>query len=330
MKIVLFDVREDEKIILQSWKKRYLKKYKDMEIQVFRECLSLEFLAQAEDVQGISMLAGVSLDAVFLDALKKSGIRCVTLRCVGTDHVDLEYADRIQLPILPATYPPNAVADFTVMLMLLALRKYKPALWRQQVNDYSLTGLQGKNMNQMTIGIIGTGKIGKQVIHNLSGFGSRILACNPTQDPQVKNLAEYVTLEQLYQQSDIISIHVPYTTETEHMLNRNALSQMKDGVILVNASRGELMNIQDMIQGIESQKIGALAMDVFENDMSIYHKNHTMDILKNREMAYLRQFPNAILTQHMAFYTEESVEAMVKHGICGLLEHLKNHQEKEE
>lgn len=320
MKIAFFDIREDEKPILHKLKKKYLKEATVLtEIFSTRDALSLEAIAQLKDIAGISMLAGVRLDAIYLDALAAAGIRKVSLRCIGTDHVDMDYAAKTGIQIIPASYPPNAVADFTLMLMLLAVRKYKPALWRQQVNDYSLLGLQGRNLNTMKIGVIGAGTIGKQVLKNLSGFGCELYAYNRSEDEEVKSIATYVSLETLYQTCDMISVHVPLSPSTESMLDATALAKMKDGVILVNTSRGELMNIKDMIEGIENEKIGALAMDVFENDLSIYHKNHTMTILKNREMAYLRQFPNVILTQHMAFYTEQSVEAMVRHGIEGLL-----------
>lgn len=320
MKIAFFDLREDEKPILHKLKKTYLKESKVLtELLSYKEALSLEAISHLHGCQGISMLAGVRLDAVYLDALLAAGIDRVSLRCIGTDHVDMEYAKKIGVRIIPASYPPNAVADFTLMLMLLAVRKYKPALWRQQVNDYSLLGLQGRNLNTMKIGVIGAGAIGKQVLKNLTGFGCELYAYNRTEDEEVRAIAQYVSLDTLYETCDLISVHVPLSPSTESMLDASALSKMKDGVILINTSRGELMNIKDMIEGIENEKIGALAMDVFENDLSIYHKNHTMTILKNREMAYLRQFPNVILTQHMAFYTAESVEAMVQHGIQGLL-----------
>lgn len=315
MKIVLFEVREDELNIIDALKEQY-----QLDMEIHREPLSLQRVEVLKGAAGISILAGTRLDADALDRIKAGGIRYISLRCIGMDHVDAAYAESIGLKLRAAAYPPNAVADFTVMLMLIALRKYKPALWRQNVNDYSLAGLQGKNMANMTVGILGTGKIGKQVIKNLSGFGCRLLAYNLVKEKDVEEYAEYVELDQLFKNSDILSIHIPLTTETEHIIDAKALNKMKDGVILVNTSRGELMNIQDMIEAVENQKIGALAMDVFENDLTIYHKNHSLDIIKNREMAYLRQFPNVILTQHMAFYTEESVESMVISGIESLFE----------
>lgn len=314
MKLALFEVRNDEMDQILE-----LKRAHQLELEIHKSILSIDNIDLLDGATGISTLAGTKLNRELLDILLAKGIRHVSLRCVGTDHVDMEYAKEIGINVKSAFYPPNAVADFTVMLMLIALRKYKPAMWRQNVNDYSLFGLQGRNVNSRTIGIIGTGKIGKQVIKNLSGFGCKLIAYDGYQDEEIKQYAEYVSLEELYHKSDIITIHVPLTAQNEAMINAETIAKMKDGVILINTSRGELMSVNDLIEGIESEKIGSLAMDVFENDLTIYHRNHVCDILKNKDMAYLRQFPNVILTQHMAFYTQESVNSMVQCGIEGLL-----------
>ena len=218
-----------------------------------------------------------------------------------------------------AGYPPYGVAEFTVMLMLMALRKYKPALYRQSVNDYSLGGLQGRELRTMTVGIVGTGRIGRAVAEILRGFGCRMLAYDPYPAdslPQVR----YVSLAELYRQSDLITLHLPLTAENRHMIDEESIAKMKDGVVLINVSRGELTQIEALIRGIESRKISALAMDVFEDETEIYHHRRINDIIANRSMAYLRQFPNVILTQHMAFYTDVNTVSMVECGLKGIVD----------
>ena len=217
-----------------------------------------------------------------------------------------------------ASYAPNGVADFTVMMILMCLRQYKQALWRGQVNDFSLAGLQGREMKDLTIGIIGTGRIGTQVIRNLSGFGCRILAYDLRRNPAVESLVTYVDFDTLLGQSDVISLHMPLLESNRHMINRDAIARMKDGVVIINCSRGELADIEALIEGIETEKIGALGMDTAEGDEGIIHADHRVDILPNRNWFYLHQFRNVIMTQHMAFYTDAAVASMVRCGLEGI------------
>ena len=202
----------------------------------------------------------------------------------------------------------------------MCLRNYKQALWRGQVNDYSLFGLIGREMRSLTVGVIGTGRIGQAVLRNLTGFGCRLLAYNAHQRPEVREIAEYVTLDELYRQCDIITIHMPLVESTRHFINSDSIRKMKKGVILINCARGALADLDALIEGIESEKIGALGLDVVEGEEGITHVDHRIDIISNQKMAYLRQFRNVVMTQHMAFYTEEAVENMVRSGILGILE----------
>lgn len=309
MKVCFYEVRDDERPELA----RLSAQYAGLEVASYETPLTPETVSTLDGAAGISILAGTKLNRALLDAVKQAGVRCAATRTIGCDHIDLAYAKELGIAVRSAAYPPNAVADFTVMLMLLAVRRYKPALWRQQVNDFSLSGLQGRNINELTVGIVGTGRIGQQVVRNLSGFGCRLLAYDPFPRPQLlPEGARYVALEELYREADLITFHVPLTPENRRMVNEESIRQMKDGVILVNTARGELMELDAVIHGVETQKLGGVAMDVFERDIGIYHVDHRSDILVNPKMAYLRQFPNVILTQHMAFYTEESINSMVR------------------
>lgn len=313
MKITAYETRKDEKDIFKQ-----LAEGLNVEIVYTDKALSEKTIHLAEGSQGITVL-GTEINAPLLHQLKELGVDYIATRTVGYNHIDLHTARELNIRISNASYGPNGVADYTVMLILMSLRKYKQAMFRANVNDYSLKGLQGKEMKDLTIGIIGTGRIGAQVIENLSGFGSRIIAFDTFQNEQVKEAAEYVSLEELYQQSDIISLHIPLFDTTAQMINAASLSKMKDGVIIINCSRGELMSNADIIDAIESEKIGALGLDVFENEAGIYHFDRRTDIIKNREMAYIRQFPNVIMTQHMAFYTDAAVREMVTCGVKSLV-----------
>lgn len=309
MKVCFFEVRDDEKMEIERIKNQN----PELEVTCSNDPLTAENFSLVQGAECISTLAGTKLNRELLDFLKKSGVTCISTRTIGRDHIDLNHAEEIGITVRSASYPPNAVADFTVMLMLMAVRKYKPALWRQQVNDFSLSGLQGRNISELTVGIIGTGRIGQQVARNLSGFGCKILAYDPHPKAELlEGIAKYTTLEELYHRADIITLHVPLVETNRRMINAESIRQMKDSVILVNTARGELMDLDEIIHAVETQKIGGVAMDVFERDIGIYHVDHRSDILVNPQMAYLRQFPNVILTQHMAFYTEESVNYMVR------------------
>lgn len=314
MKILVFDVREEEIVIFQQ-----VRKTLNTHVDILTCAFNDETINQCVGYDAVSIAGMKSIDSVVLDKLKEYGIKYLSTRTIGYDHIDVKYANKIGVRVCNVEYPPESVADFTIMLMLLVLRKYKQSLYRQNVNDYSLTGLKGKTIRNLTIGVIGTGKIGRTVIESLSGFGCKILAYDVYQNKEVTKLATYVELDTLYKESDLITFHTMLNEETANMVDENTISKMKDGVVLINTARGELMNLQALIKGIESKKIGGLGLDVFEEEKYIYHKSLINDILSNRDMAYLRQFPNVILTPHIAFYTDVSVEAMVRGGIEGLL-----------
>ena len=300
MKIAAYEVRRDEQKDFA-----FIAEKLGVELTETEDNLTLENIDTVNGAEGVTTLGRTRFDRALLTAVKERGVKYISTRTIG-------------LKVCNSNYAPNGVADYTVMLILLSLRKYKPALWRAQVNDYSLAGLQGRELRNLTVGILGTGKIGAAVIKNLSGFGCRILASDIRENPSLKGLCTCVDNETLYKACDILSLHMPLLESTRHFVNAETIAKMKDGVTIINCARGELMHIPDMIRGIETQKIGALALDVFDKEDGIYHENRRDDILSNRDMAYLRQFPNVIMTQHMAFYTDAAVQSMVFCGIEGL------------
>ena len=315
MRIVAFDVRPDEK---DEFARQAARAEVD-ELVCLPDPLTSE---NAEKVRGFdaALIAGMmSYDEALLAELAANDLRVLVTRTIGTDHIDLAAAERLGIAVSNTSYAPDSVADFTLMLMLVALRKYKPMIYRQNVNDFSLPGLMGRTLSSLTVGIVGAGRIGRAVARRLVGFGARVLAYDPVECDEMREFGTYVSLDELFRESDVITFHVPATAENYHMVCDETLAKMRDGVVLVNTARASLMDVGALVAGIESGKIGALAMDVFEGEDEIYHAFHMHDIIANRDMAYLRQFPNTVLTQHVAFYTQQAVNEMVSHAVDAAL-----------
>lgn len=284
MKIYAFEVREDEREYFEE-----LSAMPGVELELHPEGLTMDHIQTLEKGSGVSILGMYNYRRPELDLMKKQGVICLSTRTIGYNHIDVDYARQIGLHVCNARYDPHGVADYTLMMILLCLRNYKQALWRTQVNDYSLTGLMGKELKDLTAGVIGTGQIGSTVIRELSGFGCRILAYDSYENKDIKKHAQYVPLETLYRESDVITLHVPLLKETYHMINADTISRMKKGVVLINCARGALTDIKALTAGIESEHIGALGLDCMEYEEDIVHKDLRTDILSNRDMAYLRQ-----------------------------------------
>ena len=314
MKIFAYEVRDDEKKAFERLAEEY-----GVELTISTDVPSLQNAGEVAGFDGITMLGQGNISRELLEAYKQAGIRFLSTRTIGYNHIDLKAAKDLGIKVCNASYPPNGVADFTVMMILMSLRHYKQAMWRGYVNDFSLKGLQGRDLKDMTVGIMGTGRIGLQVIKNLTGFGCRILAYDVFENEEAKSMAQYVDLETLYRESDIISLHMPLLPSTRHIINAESIAKMKDGVIIVNCARGELTDSNALVDGIESMKIGALGMDTMEGEEGIIHADRRTDIIANRNWFYLHQFRNVIMTQHMAFYTVQAVDSMVRCGVEGIV-----------
>lgn len=312
MKISAFEVRNDERETLKSTAVLY-----NVELTLVDRPLDDSTISFAQGAEGITILGKSYITKDIIKKLKAMRVQIISTRTIGRDHIDLAAAEEEGIAVFNSSYAPDGVAEFTIMLMLMSLRNYKASLYRINVNDYSLKGLIGKELHNLTIGVIGAGAIGRKVIQILSGFRCRVLAYDPycKDSSLLEGNASLCSLDELYEQSDVITLHLPLTKETWHMIDHNTIKKMKDGVILINCARGSLMSIEALIEGIENKKIGALGMDVIEEEEEIYHQDLRTDILSNRNMAYVRQFPNVILTPHMAFYTYEAVESMAVSGI---------------
>jgi len=319
MNITLYSVRDDERPCLDAYKDN-----KDITLIITGDEPSLANLDLVDQSDGVCVLGQTMIGKELLDAWHAKGVKYVSTRTIGYNHIDVGYAHSLGLRVCHASYAPDGVADFTIMMILMCLRNYKQALWRGQVNDYALFGLEGREMRSLTIGVMGTGHIGQRVLKSLTGFGCQLVAYDIHEDEETKKIAEYLPLDEFYRQCDVISLHMPLLESTRHMINAESLGKMKDGVVIINCARGGLADLDALIDGIESGKIGALGLDVVEGEEGITHVDHRIDIISNKNMAYIRQFPNVIMTQHMAFYTKEAVRSMVQSGIMGIMDMAEN------
>lgn len=243
----------------------------------------------------------------------------ISTRSIGYEHIDIKYAHSIGMRAAHVVYSPNSVANYAIMLMLMACRNMPWIMKKADCQDYSLKGKVGKELSTSTVGIIGTGNIGKTVVKHLSGFGCRILAYSCYEDEEVKKYAEYVSFDELLTNSDIITLHVPGNAENTHLIDEAAFKKMKDGVIIVNTARGLIVDTQALIAALKSGKVGFAALDTFEGEAGLYYLNKETEKLDNDNMAVLKSFPNVILSPHMAFYTEQAVSDMVENSIKGIL-----------
>lgn len=244
-----------------------------------------------------------------LEALAENQVKLIAMRCAGYDKVDIEAAKSlgIQVVRVPA-YSPEAIAEHTLGLMLSLNRRIHRAYQRTRDANFSLEGLTGFNFHGKTVGVIGTGKIGIATIRILKGLGMNILAFDPYENPVAIDLGvTYTSLEDIYRQADVITLHCPMTEQNYHMLNADAFEKMRDGVMIINTSRGELLNSKDAIEALKSSKIGSLGIDVYENEKDLFFEDKSNDVIKDDVFRRLSACHNVLFTGHQAFLTEEAL-----------------------
>ncbi|MCE9685688.1 2-hydroxyacid dehydrogenase [Shewanella sp. AS16] len=252
------------------------------------------------------------LSEAVLSELAEHGTRIIAMRCAGFNNVDLEAAKRLGLKVVnvPA-YSPESVAEHTIALILTLNRKIHKAYQRTRDANFSLEGLVGFNLFGKTVGVIGTGKIGLATIKILLGFGCKVLAHDPFPNPKVAELGiAYLPLAELYPKCDIISLHCPLTADNLHLLNKDSFAQMKPGVMVINTSRGGLLDAPDAMEALKSGQIGALGMDVYENEKELFFEDKSNEIIQDDVFRRLSACHNVIFTGHQAFLTEEALNAI--------------------
>ena len=279
------------------------------DIRYYKGHLNPNNVVLTQDTDVVCIFVNDTADAAVIDAMVDNGVKLLALRCAGFNNVDLKAA-KGKLPVVrvPA-YSPYAVAEYSLALMLSLNRKIHRAYWRTRDGNFSLNGLMGFDMHGKTIGIIGTGKIARILIRLLKGFGMRILAYDLY--PDMKFAGEegisYVSLDELYRESDIISLHCPLTDQTKYMIDKDSIDKMKEGVMIINTGRGQLINTNDLIEGLKEKKIAAAALDVYEEEGEYFYEDKSDKIIDDDVLARLLSFNNVIVTSHQAFFTKEAL-----------------------
>jgi len=289
-----------------------IKNFKDIEIDYIESDLDKHTASLANGFDAICAFVNSDLSKEVINCLNKNHIKLILLRSAGFNNVDLEECKKFGMTILRVPgYSPEAVAEMAMALALAVNRHLHKAYIKVRENNFSLVGLAGVNFFGKTAGIIGTGKIGASMARICHGFGMNVIAYDKYPNPAL-DFVKYVTLDELYKQSDLISLHCPLLDDTYHMINKFTISKMKEGVILVNTSRGGLIDTDDLIQGIREKKFFGIGLDVYEEEGNNVFENREADILEHSTTSRLLSFPNVIVTSHQAFLTKEALLAIAQ------------------
>jgi D-lactate dehydrogenase len=300
IKVAFFDAKEYD---IASFNKANMKN--EFEFRFFETRLNAETVRLAEGFDVVCVFVNDDVNKEVIDQLAAYGIRLLALRCAGYNNVDIEYAyKKIHVVRVPA-YSPYAVAEHAIALLLTSIRRIHKSYIRTRDFNFSLSGLTGFDLHGKTIGVVGTGKIGKVFINICRGFGMHVIAYDkfPDEDSGI----EYVELEEIWKRSDIISFHCPLTNETRHMVNRDTIRKMKPGVVIINTSRGALIDAESLLDGIKERKIGAACLDVYEEESDYFFNDRSGHIMDDEILARLISMPNVIVTSHQAFLTAEAL-----------------------
>lgn len=308
--VVVYSCTDNERKIINEYDKKM-----NVNLIITHKDICAENISLIKKCNAISINHRVKINKKLLDILFESGVRYISTRTIGYDHIDIEYAKKIGIKIGNITYSTNSVADYTIMLILMATRNMKTVFAKTQMKDYTLPLIAGRQLNELTVGIIGTGAIGKKVISHIKGFGCKILANSLYEEEEVKRNAEYVDFETLISKSDVISLHIPACKENYHIINEKTISKMKTGCYLINTSRGSLINTSDLIKAIENKKLSGVALDVIENENGIFYNDLKERPLSNKELEILSSYTNVIITPHMAFHTDVAIKDMVLNSL---------------
>lgn len=305
MKIAFFDTKPYDK----PWFEKYGEKY-GIRFKYFETKLNEDTVELAQGYDGVCAFVNDTVNAAVIDRLNDMGITLLALRCAGFNNVDMKHAyGRIHVLRVPA-YSPYAVAEHAMAMLLTSIRRIHKAYIRSRDFNFSLAGLTGFDLHGKTVGVIGTGRIGRVFIDICRGFGMNVMAYDkfPADGLDNGDTVRYVGMDELFAGSDIISLHCPLTKETRHIIDEGSLQKCKQGVVLINTSRGALVDAEALLEGIKSRKVGAACLDVYEEESDLFFEDNSGHILEDDTLARLISMPNVIVTSHQAFLTEEALE----------------------
>lgn len=308
MKVAIFSTK--------SYDIEFFNKFNDSihSFTFFEAALNKNTTKLSEGYDAVCVFVNDKIDRKTIEKLAENGVKLIVLRCAGFNNVDLKAANQNNIKVyrVPA-YSPNAIAEHALALILTLNRKTHKAYNRIRENNYSLDKLTGFNLNEKTIGVIGTGKIGAVFCTIMKGFGCKIIAYDLYEDPKLKEIGvTFLSLDELYKQSDIISLHCPLTPETKHLIDKEAFLKMKDGVMLINTSRGAVIDTKAAIRALKIGKLGYLGIDVYEQEEHLFFQDLSESIIQDDIIARLMSFPNVLITAHQGFFTNEALAQIVK------------------
>ncbi len=317
MNIAFFDAKPYDIVHFEKYGKE-----KGITFKFYETKLNADTVNLAQGCEGVCVFVNDTVNASVIDKLYEMGIKIIALRCAGYNNVDVKNAyGKIHIMRVPA-YSPYAVAEHAMALLLTQVRKTHKAYIRTRDFNFSLNGMTGFDLYNKTIGIIGTGKIGRVFMDICKGFNMNVIAYDkfPIKDSNIN----YVSLEKLYEKSDIISFHCPLNDETRHMLNAETMKSLKDGVVIVNTSRGALIDTEALIEGIRTRKIGAACLDVYEEESEFFFEDLSNNIITDDTLLRLISMPNVIVTSHQAFLTNEALDNIAETTVSNIVNFFKN------
>ncbi len=301
LKFAIFDSREYDRPGLDKFSEG-----RNIEFKHYETKLNADTVRLAKGYDGVVVFVNDDVDSFVIDRLCEYGVKLIALRCAGFNNVDLNAAKgRITVVRVPA-YSPRTVAEHTMALLLTSIRRIHKAYIRTRNFNFSVNDFTGFELYGKTVGVIGTGKIGRAFIDICNGFGMKVIAYDLYPDESVK--AEYVSLDELFTRSDVISLHCPLTPENKHLINEQSIAKMKTGVVILNTSRGMLIDTQALINGIKDKKVGAACLDVYEEESEFFFEDFSGHIVRDDTLTRLIAMPNVIVTSHQAFLTKEALE----------------------
>ena len=306
-RIIFFDIKDYDREFFEKYGKNY-----NFEMSFFKSKLSLENVNLTKGYDVVCAFTNDDISKGTIDAMAENGVKLLAMRCAGFNNVSLkDIHNRFKVVRVPA-YSPHAIAEYTVGLILAVNRKINKAYVRTREGNFSINGLMGVDLYRKTAGIIGTGKIGQILIKILKGFDMKVIAYDlfPNQKVAEELGFEYVSLDELYANSDIISLNCPLTKDTQYMINRRSMLKMKDGVILVNTGRGQLIDSADLVEALKDKKVGAVALDVYEEEEDYFFEDKSTQVIEDDILGRLLSFYNVLITSHQAYFTKEAVEAI--------------------
>ncbi|MGL5054024.1 MAG: NAD(P)-dependent oxidoreductase [Cetobacterium sp.] len=310
MKILAFAVRDDEKLAFEKFKNEL-----NLNIDLEKQSLNYDTVHLAEGYDAVTFLGNCDVDSRVLKVLALFKIKFIASRSTGYNNIDLNSAKKLNIKVSNSTYSPYSVAEFTVMMAFNLLRKIPETFSNVSEYNFSLKSLIGKEIRNSTIGIVGAGKIGKIVAQHFKALGATVHVYDLYQTDETLH---YVSLNEIFEKSDIISLHSPLTLENRHLINESTLKKMKDGVIIINTARGELIDTSVLLKFLNNGKIGALALDTIEGEVGILHRDCSHSDFNHDILKELISHKNVSITSHQAFYTEEAVSDMVESALTNL------------